>query len=84
MAEISLEHDGLIMAEPQCECDSKDCKKRNDCVIQVTLDGHFFPLLSMRTGDQTKTYPSCYGDCTIVCISYRGDKKLDGQDDYDG
>lgn len=77
--EISLEHDGLIMAEPQCACDSKDCKKRDDCVIQVDIDGHFFPNLSMRSGDPGKSDPNCYGDCTIVCTSYRGSIKLDGR-----
>lgn len=81
--EISLEHDGLVVAEPQCKCDSEDCKKRGDCVILVDLDGDFFPHFSMRhAGDETGD-PTCHGDLMIVCTSYRG-PQLDGQDEDDG
>ncbi len=71
MAEVSLEKDGIVVALPQCACDSEDCKKREQCVIREPADGDFFPHLSMRSGDPTKSDPYCYGDCTIVCTSYR-------------
>ena len=68
--ERSLEDDGLIMAYPQCKCDSKICENRDSCVIQDPDDGDFFPDLDMQSGDPCKSDPNCYGDCTIVCTDF--------------
>ena len=80
--EISLEHDGLVMAEPQCVCDSEDCKHRSACVIREPYAGDYYPRFSMRhAGDETGD-ATCHGDLMIVCTSYRG-PQLDGQDEGD-
>lgn len=70
--DVSLEHDGLIVAEPQCKCDSADCTHRDKCVIQVELDGSFFPKFVTRHADGGVEDASCHGDLTVVCRSYRG------------
>ena len=59
----------------QVECTSEDCAHKDECVLQVRLDGDFFPKIEMAHSEPTASDPDCHGDLEILCTQFKKKEK---------